>query len=148
MKAHSFKWGAEIRDVYYNGYTSFSSRADFTFNVFSSSGVPTLMNVPAAVAADPTFQFLQDEVGALLGLVNSQGQTQFFTAAGNRLPNDELNFRQHEVGAFWQDSWKLKSNLTVTYGLHWEWYGVPYETHNNLSNLFTDPSDAGPDFTF
>ena len=40
VKAHSFKWGAEIRDVYYNGYTSFSSRADFTFNVFSSSGVP------------------------------------------------------------------------------------------------------------
>ena len=24
---------------------------------------------------------------------------------------------------------------------------MPYETHNNLSNLFTDPSDAGPDFT-
>jgi Carboxypeptidase regulatory-like domain/TonB dependent receptor len=146
--AHSFKWGAEIRDVYSNAFTSFSSRAAFTFNVFTSSGIPTLTNVPAAVATDPTFQFLQDEVGALLGLVNQQSQTQFFTASGTRLANDELNFRQHEVGAFWQDSWKLKSNLTFTYGLRWEWYGVPYETGNNLSNLFTDPSGPGPDFNF
>ena len=146
--AHSFKWGAEIRDVYSNAYTSFSSRAAFTFNVFTADQVQTVMNVPAAVANDSTFQYFQDEVGALLGLVDQQSQTQFFTAAGNRLANDELNFRQHEVGAFWQDSWKIKSNLTFTYGLRWEWYGVPYETHNNLSNLFTDPSGAGPTFTF
>jgi Carboxypeptidase regulatory-like domain/TonB dependent receptor len=148
VKAHSFKWGAEIRDVYNNGYSGFSSRADFTFNVFTSSQVPTLMNVPAAVANDPTFQFLQDEVGALLGLVNSQSQTQFFNAAGTRMADDELNFRQHEVGAFWEDSWKFKPNLTITYGLRWEWYGVPYEAHNNISNLFQNPSGTGPIFTF
>jgi hypothetical protein len=149
---HSFKWGAEIRDVASNGYTSFSSRAAFTFNIFTADNIPTVTGVPAAVANDPTFQFFQDEVSSLLGLVAQQSQTQFFTAAGNRLFNDELNFRQHEVGTFFQDSWKLKSNLTITYGLRWEWYGVPYETHNNLSNLFENSSGAPPDpgenFTF
>jgi len=37
--------------------------------------------------------------------------------------------------------------LTLTYGLRWEYYGVPFEVHNNLSNLYVDPSGPAP-FTF
>ena len=90
---------------------------------------------------------LEDTVGALLGLVNSQTQTQFFNSQFDRTANDELNFKQHEVGLYWQDSWKAKSNLTITYGLRWEWYGVPYEKNALLSNLFQDSSGPAP-FTF
>jgi Carboxypeptidase regulatory-like domain len=143
VKAHTFKWGAEVRDVYSNNNTNFSSRAAFTFNIFTANGIPTLQGLNPGVDSNQ----LEDTVSALLGLVNSQFQTQFFNQAGDRHPTDELNFVQHEVGAFWQDSWKVKSNLTITYGLRWEWYGVPYEANGNLSNLFQDSSGFAP-FTF
>jgi hypothetical protein len=142
VKSHTFKWGAEIRDVYSNNNTNFVSRGTFTFNIFTANGIPTLQNLNSGIDSNQ----IEDTVSALLGLVNSQAQTQFFNGSG-RQATDELNFKQHEVGAFWQDSWKVKSNLTLTYGLRWEWYGVPYEAHGNLSNLFQDSSGPAP-FTF
>jgi hypothetical protein len=143
VKSHTLKWGAEVRDVYSNNNTNFSSRAEFTFNVFSANGIPTVQGLNAHVDSNE----LEDTVGALLGLVNSQAQTQFFDRAGDRHSTDELNFVQHEIGGFVQDSWKVKSNLTLTYGLRYEWYGVPYEAHANFATLFQDSSGPAP-FTF
>jgi hypothetical protein len=143
VKSHTFKWGAEVRDVYSNNNTNFNSRALFAFDIFSASDIATLQNLNKGVDSNE----LEDTVGALLGLVNSQAQTQFFDRAGNRHSTDELNFVQHEVGGFVQDSWKIKSNLTLTYGLRYEWYGVPYEAHANFATLFQDSSGPAP-FTF
>jgi hypothetical protein len=143
VKSHTIKWGAEVRDVYSNNNTNFSSRGLFTFNVFTANGISTLQNLNTGVDSNE----LEDTVGALLGLINSQGQTQFFDRAGDRHATDELNFVQHEVGGFVQDSWKVKSNLTLTYGLRYEWYGVPYEAHANFATLFQDSSGPAP-FTF
>src|SRR6202042_3513158 len=143
VKSHTVKWGAEVRDVYSNNNTNFSSRGLFTFNVFTANGLSTLQNLNNGVDSNE----LEDTVGALLGLVNSQSQTQFFDRAGDRHATDELNFVQHEVGGFVQDSWKVKSNLTLTYGLRYEWYGVPYEAHANFATLFQDSSGPAP-FTF
>jgi len=138
---HTMKWGAEFRDVYSNNFTDFFSRANFLFNTFSDSGVAPLTGLNPGVNSSA----LENEVAGLLGLVDTQSQTQFFNKAGDRLANDELNFRQREVGVFWQDEWKIKTNLSITYGLRWEYYGVPFEASGNLSNLFEDASGAPPD---
>jgi hypothetical protein len=138
---HTLKVGGEYRRVYSNNYTDFSSRQTLTFNIFTVFGIQPLAvseNVP---------NLIQDEVSALLGLVNSEGQTQFFNAAGTRFADDKLGFRQREMAFFGQDVWKVRPNLSITYGLRWEYYGVPFEQHNNLSNLFADPSGDAP-FTF
>ncbi|MGA9977434.1 MAG: TonB-dependent receptor [Candidatus Sulfotelmatobacter sp.] len=137
---HTMKFGGEFRDVYSNNFTDFFSRADFTFNIFSSDGIPTLQGLNAGIDSNT----IEDLTSALLGLVNSQSQTQFFATTGARETNDELDFRQRELGIFAQDEWKVRPNLTLTYGLRWEYYGVPFEAHGNLSNLFQDPSGAAP----
>jgi len=141
--SHTVKWGGEFRDVYSNNNNSFSSRQIFAFNVNSDFGANVLMNVNPLVDN----QTLEDEVSGLLGIVAVANQTQYFDRAGNRHAIDELNFVQHELGLFAQDVWRVKPSLSITYGLRWEWYGVPYERGGNLSNLFVDPSGPAP-FTF
>src|SRR6202142_3372252 len=140
---HTMKFGSEFRNVYSNNYYDFYSRALFTFDINSQDGISVLQNVPPTV--DNTT--IEDMTSALLGLVNTQSQTQFFTRGGARRANDEMDFRQREYAVFGQDEWKALPNLTLTYGLRWEYYAVPFEANGNLSNLFTDPSGPAP-FTF
>lgn len=143
--SHTIKWGGEFRDVYSNNNDNFSSRQAFTFNVNTDFGAvaTVLMNVNPLVDN----QTLEDEVSGLLGIVAIANQTQYFNLAGTRQVTDELNFVQHEVGGFVQDVWKFKSNISITYGMRYEWYGVPYERNGELSNLFVNPSGPPP-FTF
>ena len=54
---------------------------------------------------------------------------------------------QHEYAAYAQDSWKVLPNLTVDFGLRYEFNGVPFERNGNLSNLFQYAQGSAP-FTF
>jgi len=137
---HTMKFGAELRQIYSNNFTSFASRALFSFDTFSGFGISSLQGVNPNVDTI----FLEDNTSMLLGVVASQAQTQFFTRAGGRQFNDELDFRSHEVGLFAQDEFKVLSNLTLTYGLRWEYFGVPYEAHGNMGTLFQDPGGPAP----
>src|SRR5580704_14509215 len=71
-------------------------------------------------------------------------------SGGGILLNGETNryFRAKETGLFVQDSFKLKSNLTVTAGLRWDWDGPLVEKNGRLANFYTQnysfdlPSDS------
>ena len=142
---HTIKFGVDYRDVYSNNNDNFSSRAAFAFNINSDFGANSLNTATLNPGVDN--RNIEDEVSGLLGLVAVQNQTQYFDIAGNRHATDELNFVQHEIAGYVQDVWKARSNLSVTFGMRYEWYGVPYERGGNLSNLFVDASGPAP-FTF
>ena len=143
VKTHTFKFGAEFRDVYTNNFNSFFSRDNLNFLPFTNSGVASVQGATLPPSVLNNNQ-LQDQVGLLLGLVNNEFQSQFFNSLGDRTPDDLRGFRQREVAFFGQDTWKIRPNLTLTYGLRWEFYGVPYEAHNQFSNLFTNGAGPAP----
>lgn len=62
----------------------------------------------------------------LLGLPNS---------AGRQLGNSGVSLRSHIAGLFVQDSWKLRSNFTLNYGLRWDYTSPVTDTHNRLSGF-------------
>ena len=143
LSRHTIKIGGEFHDVYSNSSNNYASRTMMDFSVFSN------FNVPAAITGtsadqDPT---LQNLVWMLLGGVDLQTQAQFFNGAGTRTPTDARQFRQHEVAGFGQDSYKLFSNVTFTYGVRYEFFGVPTEVDNLLSALTVPPDGPAP-FTF
>jgi hypothetical protein len=140
---HSVKIGGEYRGVYSNSSNNFASRTITDSAVFSNFGIPAAAT-GTSLDQDPTFQNL---VWLLYGGIDLQSQAQFFNNSGTRTVSDLRGFRQREFAVFAQDSYKILSNLTFTYGLRYEFFGVPVETQNRMSTLTVSPDGPGP-FTF
>jgi len=142
---HTFKFGVETRDAYSNSTNNYISRPTVDFNNFANFGIPAL--VPTGDPKIDANQTLQDMAWAWFGFAGSLTQAQFFNKALNRTADDLRGYRQKDFDAFAQDTFKLLPNLTLNYGLRYQFNGVPYEVNNLLSTLFADPGGAAP-FTF
>ena len=97
------------------------------------------------------FERLQDNVLALSnpnGLFNFGSLTAFLTNSPKKFQAGFTNtlsprdLRQNLFGAYLQDDWRWRSNLTLNLGIRYEMSTVPTETHGKLSVLrqITDPT--------
>lgn len=69
---------------------------------------------------------------ALYGTITQVGSAFFFDGTNNVLAAGQAaprEFKYNEWEFYFQDTWRWTKNLTVTYGVRYALYGVPYETN-------------------
>lgn len=93
---HTFKFGADIRRARFDQYYYFDVNGEFTFDNSGPNGI-----IPGD--GDNYAEFL-------LGLADTYTQ-----GSGQR-----EDVRSTSLYPFAQDSWKIRPNLTLNYGLRWE----------------------------
>ena len=86
--------------------------------------------------------------GALLGLVNQFGATYNYTVKGQVIPFASpvtTDFGSREFEEYAMDTFRWRRNLTITYGIRYSLFGVPYEQNgnevvplNSLSQFFAE----------
>src|ERR1019366_8820936 len=132
---HTIKFGGEYRRVAVDSFNNNLERGQIEFGS-STFGAPN--NPPNSICpfdpADPRFTECADAAITTLANFYLGNSYNAFAVTGNTQRttyNNGLSF-------FAQDDLRVSSNLTLNYGLRWEYFGPISEAHNLLSNLGRD----------
>ena len=124
LGTHSLKFGGDLRLQKFNQFLYYDINGDFTFQQSGSNNVtaPIGTSTNATPDAYPNY---------FLGVPASYTQG---AAQGENLTNYGLYL-------FVQDSWKIKPNFTLNYGLRWE-LNTPYVDSGNRLQTFRPGQDT------
>lgn len=122
----------KLRSFAIVGLPSYGGSANLTGNDIGAAGSPGLRRALGDTefgrVADPGI--VGDAVMAATGSLSRFTEDVQFDFRGNRLPPGSpfvRNYGLQEYDYFIQDSWRMKPNLTLTYGLHYAYQTPPYE---------------------
>ncbi len=137
---HNVTMGANIRLVrnnrvnFANAFPSYSfSRG--TLQGLGSDIVELTENYLRGTTGDPNLRIATGPVlsrafGNTLGVITRGAMNYSYDRDGNPLPIGTppvRNFASNEFELYLADSWRVKPSLTLTFGLRYSYYGVPYE---------------------
>jgi hypothetical protein len=146
---HAFKGGFEWRLGSSNGFNddpAYTPRAGFGAGSNPVSGLDgTAFSGLTANAATTARDLLLN----LTASINQQTQTfGVVSAQDTKLVgypiirnNRHWNF-QGEMSAYFKDDWKFRPGLTLNLGMHWEYYGQPYEHDGLAARVIGDDETA------
>jgi hypothetical protein len=141
---HSVRVGFDLQHVSVNDTIPFNSRGTIAFT--SGGNCATLGLVTCTGLAN----FLDNDTGPS-------------GSAGKQFGNPSVSFALTQQFYYIEDTWKARPNLTLTYGVRWEYYGtplnsLPYPAVNNVTAPFDpetlrvsqqpDSNNFGPRFGF
>jgi len=144
--SHTLRGGFEQRWIYSNGASNFSRSESISFNTAQFGGEGFIKDASGnPIGTTGIAGSLQNFASYLYGFFGVQSQSQFFNKNGTRVDEDYRGFRVREFGSFIQDTWRVRPNFTLNFGLRWDFNGVPYEVNGQMSTLVNqDPSGPQP----
>jgi hypothetical protein len=132
---HAIKTGFEIRRTYSNAFND----PDITPRAVFGAGAQAVTGIDSTTIAGLSGTNTTAARNLLLDLSGSVGQIfESFTLktpkdltfyGSPEVPNNRHFNHQNEFSGFVKDDWKATSNLTLNLGIHYEWYGSPYEEY-------------------
>ena len=122
---HNLSAGITYKRQQFNVQTDSNARGTFAFTGLATS------SFDAAGNPMPSSGF--DLADFLLGLPQSSSV---------RFGDSSTYCRGNQYGVFAQDDWRVRSNLTLNYGLRWEYFSPLAEKYGHIANL-----DVAPGFT-
>jgi hypothetical protein len=108
---HTFKFGTDIRRARFDQYYYFDVNGEFTFN---NTG-------PNAIVPGDGDNYAEYLLGLPDGYIQGSGQRE--------------DIRSTAVYPFAEDSWKIKPNLTLNYGLRWEFSPPPVDISDHVETF-------------
>ncbi|HEY4903934.1 MAG TPA: carboxypeptidase regulatory-like domain-containing protein [Candidatus Sulfotelmatobacter sp.] len=108
---HTFKFGADVRRARFDQYYYFDVNGEYTFDNSGPNGI-----IPGD--GDQYAEFL---LGLADGYTQGSGQRE--------------DVRSTAVYPFVQDSWKVRPNLTLNYGLRWEFSPPPTDISGHVETF-------------
>jgi hypothetical protein len=137
-----FTWTVGRHSLSFGGYFKWILATDETELGYNSydiglggevQGLGAALEPSNILPNDTTAQVTFDSAyAAALGRVGSLSSTFNYDASGNVIPQPSSTtrvYRYYQTQPYFMDNWKVTPHLTVTYGLNYQYFSVPYETH-------------------
>ncbi len=130
--SHNLQFGTQIKPI----DSKSGLIADFNNATIGLGGLLTNLNTspglrPANIGAGATRQGSFDSPFAfILGRVASINTSFNYSVDGTAFPpgtGKHRDFKYNEYEFYAQDNWRLRSDLTATFGLRYQYYSAPYE---------------------
>jgi hypothetical protein len=152
---HDFTVGGQIKRISPDNFVILNYNGaglglgGFVNSLTSPTGDPSMR--PSDLNPDPNVTNLYDSAYALaLSPYSSTSATYNYNNQGQALTQGSgatQDFRFYETEIYAGDTWKVTPKLTISYGVRWQYYSVPYERHG-LQSLAQFGSASISDSTF
>jgi len=125
--SHTIRMGTDIQSitVFSNDDGGIIPRVNLGSNTVNSNGL-SKANFPGISTTD--FTRAQNIYADLVGLLASATQTFNVTSPTSGFvpgANNRRTYKQRDASFYGQDEWRIRPNLTLNYGLRYEFLGVP-----------------------
>jgi hypothetical protein len=143
-KSHNLSFGGSFyreQDHYWNDPLGYDNvvfgdwPGDPMNNVFTASNLPSNFPVGMIGAVQGYYAILTGDIGIIAGSRPVNPQTGGYSQYG-AVNLDEL---QKGWSLHFQDSWRVRPNLTVNYGMRWDFTGDDHD----LNGVYYSPDQAG-----
>jgi hypothetical protein len=130
---HAFKMGGEYRRDSTIGWNDNNMTPQAIFGAASGAAVTGINNVAGLSANNITSaqNMLNDLSGSIARIMEGfdlpNATATSFQGYKDGYVMHDRDWHSNEFSGFFKDDWKFSSRLTLNLGLHWEYFGVPYE---------------------